>query len=169
MGLTVLLVRGTADFRKRIRGPAVTPGDEPTGRLGEWFANVRLWRPHLAIFVHRQTYLPVLVPLAPASSVVGRFGDHLEPVLQHLGVPAVAIARERSHRAEHRIAPTDDRRVVGVMTEYLRMLDWWRHDLDGIDEHNVLDLSLKLASTPVRASKPRAGWPDRDMLDLMDQ
>lgn len=169
MGLTVLVVRGTADFRKRVRGPALAAHEEPTGRVGEWFANVRLWRPHLAIFVHRRTYLPVLVPLAPASSVIERFGEHLETMLQHLGVPATAIARERGHRAEHRIAPTDDRRVVGVMTEYLRILDWWRQDVGGIDQHNMLDLSLKLASTPVRASKPRASWPDRDVLELMSE
>lgn len=163
----MLVIRGTADFRSRVRGPALGDREEPTGALGDWFAKIRLWRPHLAVFVHRETYLPVLVPLAPASKVVDRFGEHLDSLLLALHAPPAVVAQQRSHRAEHHLAPTDDRSVVGVMNENLRMLDWWRHDLGAIDDTNVRELSLELPTKPVRAGSRTATWPDRAALTLL--
>ena len=34
--------------------------------LGDWYANVLFWRPQVALFVNAATFIPVLMPLAPA-------------------------------------------------------------------------------------------------------
>lgn len=163
-----VVIRGTAEFRKRVRAQPLADGEGATGDLGEWFANVRLWRPHLAIFVHARTYLPVLIGLSPATSVIERFGAQLDAMLLELGAPAESVARQQAHRSDMRIAASNDRSVVGVMNEYVKMVDWWRHDLGGINEHNTLSVSLRLASTPVRAGSQQATWPDRAVLDLLE-
>ena len=161
-----LVIRGTAAFRKRVpdRSPA---GGEALGALGEWFANVRLWRPHLAIFVHRETYLPVLVDLAPASTVIVRFAEQMERVLLELGVPADAVDRHRVDPTDARVEPTKDRSVVGVMNEYVKMLDWWRHDAGPITGDTAVRFSVELAQTPVRAGSPSATWPDEAVHRLL--
>jgi hypothetical protein len=54
--------------------------------LGDWYANVLFWRPHVALFVNATTFVPVLIPLAPTSGVVTRFPVAMAKVLGALGL-----------------------------------------------------------------------------------
>lgn len=56
-----------------------------TTTLGNGYAKVLLWKPQLALLVNERTLLPVLMPLAPASTLAARFPDALVAVLGHLG------------------------------------------------------------------------------------
>lgn len=50
-------------------------------------------RPQVALFVNERTFLPLLVPLAPATTLLNRFPDELSVMLRALGVSAAFIAK----------------------------------------------------------------------------
>jgi hypothetical protein len=45
---------------------------ESTTLLGEWYATALFWRPQVALLVNEPTLLPVLIPLAPGTTVPAR-------------------------------------------------------------------------------------------------
>lgn len=163
----MIVIRGTAAFRSRVDGAPLGEGDEPTGVLGEWFANIKLWRPQVALFVHRTTFLPVVLPLAPATGVLERFGQHLDELLRALGVPGPTIAAERAQRDAVRIAPTDDRTVLGVLNEYVQHLEWHRRDLGRLGPDDMSRASLRLAGMVVGPLRDRGSTPDRAVAALL--
>ncbi len=59
-----------------------TEDNRSTTRLGDWHANVLFWRPQVAMFVSETTLLPVLVPFAPATTLIDRFPTALLTHLQ---------------------------------------------------------------------------------------
>ena len=59
-------VRGTKKFLDRVGRPIADPPSSTTV-LGDWYANVLFWRPQVALFVNATTFVPVLIPLAPAA------------------------------------------------------------------------------------------------------
>ena len=63
----MIVVRGTKKFLDRVGRPDTSY--ESSTSLGDWYANALFWRPQVALFVNAQTLFPVLVALAPASSV----------------------------------------------------------------------------------------------------
>jgi hypothetical protein len=54
--------------------------------LGDWYGTVLLWRPQVVLLVNEQALFPVLVPLAPAASLPGRFPAALGETLATVGV-----------------------------------------------------------------------------------
>jgi hypothetical protein len=113
----MLVVHGTKKFRDRVGGSADRPG-EPLTALGRWYATVLSWRPRqLALFVHDSTLLPVLMPLAPAATVLARFPDRLAEILELHDVPRPVIGREIAALTPCCVTPTASRSIVGVMNE----------------------------------------------------
>lgn len=45
-----------------------------------------LWKPQVALFVNEESLLPMLLPFAPAASVLDRFGSGLEALLDAHGL-----------------------------------------------------------------------------------
>lgn len=69
----VVIVRGTKKVLDRIGGVTAPEGDRSTTRLGDWYVNVLFWKPQVALLVNEATLLPVLVPFAPANTLLARF------------------------------------------------------------------------------------------------
>lgn len=142
----VLVVHGTKKFRDRVgagNGDAV--GDAGSA-LGRWYATVLAWRPRrLGLFVHDTTLLPVLMPLAPAATVLARFPDRLAEVLEIHGISRSTIDHEIAALTPQSLTKTANRSLVGVMNEFAHLTAAWR-DLDGHDDLD--DLSLRLARVP---------------------
>ena len=65
---------------------------------------------------------------------------------------------------EVRVAPTADRSSVGVLNEFARLADWHRTDID-----DLLDLSLRLATSPLGPLYRRRISPDRELAALINQ
>src|SRR5207237_4898970 len=82
----VLVVHGTKKFLDRAGRPTVEPGEPSTAQLGSWYATVLFWKPQVALFVNETTLLPLLMPFAPAATVLARFPAALERVLAAHGV-----------------------------------------------------------------------------------
>ena len=93
--------------RKTETAPATTT-------LGDWYATVLSGRPRVALFVNEPTRLPVLVPLAPAKPLVGRFVADLGTVFAYLGLDPRFIDAELAELTAYRWGKTTNRSVVGT-------------------------------------------------------
>lgn len=144
----MFVVRATKKLRDRLGPVTLQPGDAPTARLGEWYATVWFWKPQLALFVNEATLLPVVMPLAPAATLLRRFPDHLRQVLVAHDVPPAFITDELAHMREARLAPTASRSVLGIMNEFTFMAENARADSLPFDPTDLMTLSKWLANTP---------------------
>jgi hypothetical protein len=114
----VLIVHGTRKFLDRVGRPTAMPDEQSTKSLGDWYATAILWRPQVALFVNETTLLPVLLPLAPAASVVDRFRASVAEVLRAHGISRSFVEAEVAQMSDHRLATTKNRSVVGIMNEF---------------------------------------------------
>src|SRR4051794_2014649 len=121
--LLVIVVHGTRAFRDRVPGPAAGPGETSTTVLGDWYATVLRWRRPAALLVNELTLLPLVMPLAPAKTLLHRLPDGLAELLSAHGVPAALIEAEHAEALDHRVAPTANRSLVGVMNEFPYLAD----------------------------------------------
>lgn len=156
----MLVVRGTKKLRDRVKGPAAGDDDLSSGVLGDWFATALFWKPQVALVVNARTFLPVFVPLAPAGKLLDRLPDEIARILALHGVEPGVIEAEREAMAEVRIAPTNDRSVVGVMTEFAFLGEHWF-------EGDLTALSLRMAGTPVGPLRSGDRFPDRALAALV--
>ncbi|WP_069265517.1 DUF6933 domain-containing protein [Paraburkholderia nodosa] len=134
----------THKLLKRLKSDMVEAGSSTT-KLGNWYATVLPWRPQVALLVNEQTLLPVLMPLAPAATLTARFPAALAQILAPHGVPRSFIDSEVSEMQVVKYTKTQNRSVVGIMTEFARLAEAYRAD-DKPTE--LIELSLKLACTP---------------------
>lgn len=141
----MLVVHGTRKFLERVRGPLGEPGTRSTTVLGSWYATVLFWKPQVAFFVNEKTLLPLLVPLAPASSLLDRFPSNLGELLEPHGVASSFIAEELARIDETYLAKTNNRSVLGSMNDFAYLA---RVHGETAAARDPLALSLRLAETP---------------------
>ena len=113
--------------------------------LGNWYATVLFWKPQLALLVNERTLLPVLMPLAPASTMTERFPAELAAALSRHGATQAFIEREVAAMAEVTVAKTANRSVVGTMNEFSFLAAGYREYLE---TSNLASLAMRLAGTP---------------------
>ncbi len=159
-------LRATQKLRTRLKQPLVDPAPEATTVLGDWYANVLLWRPQAVLLVSERTLLPVVMPLAPASSLAPRFNDALRVVLAAHGAPAEFIAAEIAEMSDVAYARTASRSILGVMNDMVLMA---KHVPEHMSPQRQVELSLWLAQSPFRPLYPSHGSPDRELGALIDE
>lgn len=161
----MLVVRGTKKLRDRVRGPVASPDDSSSTVLGDWFATALFWKPQAALLVNQRTFLPVFVELAPAATLLDRIPDAIDAILRRHGVEEGFLAAEREAMGEVRIAPTNDRSVVGVMTGFALHAEQLQkrgfRDLEALS----LRLSATLLGPLMKGDGP--GSPDRALTALV--
>jgi hypothetical protein len=157
----LLVLRGTKKFRDRVKGPVATAGDESTGALGDWFVTTLPWRPQVALAVNERTYLPVFMPLAPAKQLLNRLPSEIARILELHNVGRQFIDKELAAMAEMRIAPTNDRSVVGVMNLFAA-------DGAHMFEGDLTTLSMKCANSPLAPLRASSGNPAAALTALVD-
>jgi hypothetical protein len=160
----VLVVHGTKKFLDRVGSASAPPDEMSTTRLGAWYATVLLWRPQVALFVNETTFLPVLMPLAPAATLLQRFPATLGRVLTAHGIAPSAIEAERAEMKHVALATTKNRSVVGVMNEFSYLAGAYREGIDGLDE-----LSVRLARTPCGPLSATHVFPDRALTAAFEE
>lgn len=127
-----MVIRGTKKLLDRVGKPSVLDV-ESTGVMGDWYANALFWRPQVALFVNERTFLPVLLPLAPAVSVTARFPPVFAQVARRLGVIPERLNEQLGEMSEHVLARTASRVVLGVMNGYAQLADQYRWTEDEVD------------------------------------
>ncbi|MGF6213428.1 DUF6933 domain-containing protein [Comamonas sp. 4034] len=150
----------TQKLLDRIRPLVTDPTPVSGGILSNWYATALFWKPQLALLVHEETLLPVLVPLAPASSLAERFPAHLAAVLYALDVDASFVAVQVAAMGEVQYAKTSSRSVLGIMNQFSYLAEGYREYLETTD---LLELSLKLAHVPCSPLYKRETFPDREL------
>jgi hypothetical protein len=158
----MLVVRATRKLLGRIGPPGLEDGEQSDTLLGQWYATALFWRPQVALFVNGPTLLPVLVPLAPATTLLARFPECVAAVLAERSAPKTIIDDEVRRMGERRIAKTDDRSVTGVMTEFARLAEIFRRD-----DQELPDLAARLADVPCSPLYKRHVSPDREFDALL--
>ena len=90
----MLIVRATRKLLGRLGPITAEAGQRSTTLLGDWYATAWFWRPRVALLVSETTLLPVLMPLAPAATLLQRVGLQLAAVLAAHHTPAEFIDAE---------------------------------------------------------------------------
>jgi len=135
----------TKTLINRIKPTIAASLSPPTTALGNWYATVLFWKPQVALLVNGQTLLPVLMPLAPASTLSARFPGELAAVLGRHGVNRSTVERETRAMADVAFTKTANRSVVGTMNEFAFLAEGDREHLETVD---LMILSMRLADTP---------------------
>jgi hypothetical protein len=144
--LHMFVLRCTKKLMRRLTPPRKLPRALPTTTcLGDWIATlVMIDRRPIVLAVSHLTLLPVLVPLAPARTLILRVPDAIEEMLTRVGVDHDAIVEERRAMSYSILAPvsTPDQVVMGSLSDYVRSLD------NRPQESSLIELERMLAITP---------------------
>ena len=165
----MFIVRATKKLRDRLGPLTFQSGERSTTLLGDWYATAWLWRPQVALFVSEATLFPVLVPLAPAATLLKRFPDHLCQALSSQGVSPAFIDQELAETRDARLAPTANRSLLGIMNEFTFLAEHTRNRAEALDATGLAELSGWLASTPCSPLYKRHVSPDRELRALAEQ
>lgn len=162
----MVIVRATQKLLQRLGRATVADWEESTTLLGDWYATLLPWRPRqVALLVSEHTLLPLLMPLAPAATLLDRLPDHAGAVLDAHGAPERLIAAETEHMRQRRLAPTANRSVVGSMNEFAFLADVYRTEYPA--DPDLLELSLRLSTVPCGPLHARHISPDRELAALL--
>lgn len=150
--LDVFVLRCTLKLLERM-GHAVAKSEAPrsTARLGDWTANVLVSREsgkvqsrskQLVLAVSNVTLLPVLLHAAPFKTVPSRLPEAVGQMLRALRIEPQSISSELAAMNECIVAPTNDRRVLGSMNDFDRMLEAY------LDGRPLVQVALHLSEAP---------------------
>ena len=162
----MFVVRGTKKFLDRAGKVETADERPPTTVLGDWYATVWFWRPQVALFVNDRTLLPVLIPMAPAATIVQRFVAGMLDTFRDYGLDPRFVEAEVEQMTAHRLAKTASRSVLGVMNEFKIMADDY---LQRADDVELDELALWLAQTPCGPLYKRHVSPDRELRAVVDE
>ncbi len=150
--------------------PEISPGGQSDTVLGRWYATALFWKPQIALLVSERTLLPVLMPLAPATTLARRFPAQLALVLKEHGIAADFIAQEVWRMGNVHYAKTTNRSVVGFLNEFLRQAEFWlgAYGYEKGDDDDLLAISAKLAETPCSPLYKGPVSPDKALHELVN-
>jgi hypothetical protein len=160
----VFTLRCTARLleRSKVSPNAITRAS--TNRLGDWYANViHVGRLQLVIAVSEKTFLPLVVPAAPIAGLVGRHRAALVDGLRALGIGAHHIDIEVAAMTEVAYGKTANRQVVGIMTDFARMLPYFMDDA-----RDLLEVAMQLGRTPLSPLFKTTVSPDATTIALFN-
>ena len=160
----MLIVRATKKLLDRIGPPSLGEGEQSTTRMGQWDATAMFWKPQVALFVNEPALLPVLMPLAPAATLLARFPGQVAAVLAAHQTPDAVIGEELRQMRVRRLAKTANRSVAGIMNEFTFLAETDRGDTPVPD---LMALAMRLATTPCGPLYSKHVTPDRELDALL--
>lgn len=163
----MLTVHATKKLAQRIGGFTKDAPPSDGQPLTTWYATAIFWRPQVALFVDEHTFVPVLLPLAPASTVLGRFPHALAETLAAHEAPADFIASTLDQIGDHvACLPTASRSTLGVVNEFVRHAGYALEDAGG--DIDLVGLAVWLADMPMSPLYKRHISPDRELVALIE-
>lgn len=161
----MVIVRATRKLLQRLGPVTAIEEQRSTSLLGDWYATLLPWRPRqVALMVSQSTLLPVLMPLAPAATLLDRFPEHLAAVLRAHNVPETVVRQEAAETADYTLSITASRSLTGSMNEFAYLAQ--AHRVADRDP-DLLALSLQLATVPCGPLYARHVSPDRELAALV--
>lgn len=160
----MIRIRATKRLLDRLQRARLDEQDLLVSPLGDWYATVVFTRPQVALFVNELTFLPILIPLAPAESLIQRFPQAIESTLRAYGLRGDFIGEVVRGSGSVELGKTASRSLLGVMNEYVQMMR--RFDFDAGNDGDRLLMAHRLAETPTSPLFSREGSPDRELMAL---
>lgn len=141
----------TKKLLARQPGPAGDAADGFSSVLGDWHANI-IWlaRSPFILFANNQTLLSFLLPGKNVSQILPLFRHRVLERLVEIGVSPSDIERERAAITVIRVAPTNNRSVLGSLNDMAQHCKWKVED-DG--ELNIPNIERYLMEMPFQAIK----------------
>ncbi len=125
--------------------PNVRAGTSP---LGDWYVNlVATVGGGAFLFMNEQSLLAVVVPRG-TPDLLNVFIARVANVLSMIGVPNARIEHELVHFQEARVAPTNSKRLLGVLNDLALHLQLAVEDATPQDKLSLSDFELELATMP---------------------
>jgi hypothetical protein len=142
----MVVFRCTRKLLRHLQNEHVREPPTSTTRLGDWYASLLVMRrQHLVLAASGVTLLPVLVAAAPYKTLIDRFAEATGHVLRALNVEEAKVIVEEKAMRECLVTTTNDRRVLGSMNDFMRMLDAY------LDDRTLTEVALHLAEAPCSA------------------
>ncbi len=141
----MLLYRCTRKLLTKIK-PTANVIPSSTTRLGDWYVDYIYSRPfHLALFTSEHSLLPVITPAAPIATLFPRFEESLRQILQAIAIKESIINREISLMKDFAVTKTNNRRVIGTMTDFKYQISLYEYD---DTQQSLFWLSMQIAEMP---------------------
>jgi hypothetical protein len=151
-------LHATKKLLDRVKQPIEPPVAEPSTVLGNWYGTALFWKPQVALLVNERTLYPVLMPLAPAGTLLRRMPDAVRHAWEMADIDPSFIGAETTAMIEGRYAKTASRSVLGVMNEFAYLAGVYRHHQD-----DLAVIGIRVAQTPTRPLYASHGAPDREL------
>ncbi len=152
----MFVLRCTRQLYQRIEPWAAPEREAPTAsttKLGDWAASIVIVRrERLVLAVSYATLFPVLLPMASATTLLSRFPGVVGQTLRALGVRRHTVATEVAAMAECTVTGPGDRRMLGSVADFTRLLDGY------LDGRPLVDVALRMAEAPcerLEMARPR--------------
>lgn len=161
----MIVIRATQRLLKNSGIKPAAEAPETTAALGDWFATsmVLPGRRPVVLYVSSGTLLAVLVPGRVIHTTIPGFRNRLPALLDQLGLPGEWIDRVMGEAAEHVIARTNSRRMLGIMNDIVASMPFYA-------EETLDELELRLADTPYSApERPGYIFPRTALANLAGQ
>lgn len=139
----MFVLHATKKLLGRIAQSTACSEASTTTRMGDWTANLFfIGRQQIVLGVNNKTLLPVLLPIAPNKTFLSRFVEGVGEMLMALGIDRQEVLAEMAAMGECIVAPTTDRRVLGTINDFGRMLEAY------LDGRPMPEVALHLAEAP---------------------
>ena len=113
----------------------------------------------MALFVNETTLFPGPFPFAPSKTMIDRFPASLAAVVDAFGADTEFTDREIEQMNEHRLSKTVNRSTVGMLNEFAFLAGVHTRSTGAGD---LINMSLRLSTTPCGPLSKRLGFPDRE-------
>ncbi|MCX6125031.1 MAG: hypothetical protein NTV34_09845 [Proteobacteria bacterium] len=134
----------TEKVRRRLKKPMDQYSQDHSSSLGNWYVNLLfVRRKHMLLIVSEKTLLPVIMPAKFLSEFPNRFPDALSDVLIGIGIGHEKIQKELSTLTDWRLCKTVDRRILGSMNDFSKLLRAYYDDVTPLSK-----LALRMGITP---------------------
>ena len=154
----------------RYLGSAAPLTGPPDTALGDWFVNrFVVEKQPLLILVSSASLLAILEPARNVRSLPERLSEIVHRRLQRLGVADELIQAEIEAIGEVRVAPTNDRSVLGTMVDFVHALRYYAAPLESWNEGAFATLEGKLERMPCRVTRRESEtiWPCQQATELL--
>jgi hypothetical protein len=144
----MVVLRCTQKLLVRLKRADVSPGQESTTRLGDWYGNIlRIGRQQHLLFISEHSRLPVIIPIREARRLETIFSDAVCAALSAVGVVSDDIADERSRMSAITFGKTRNRSLLGTLNDFAFMAQYGNGQQQ--EPERPEDLMRFLARTPI--------------------
>lgn len=164
----MVCLRATKRVLTRLPATSESAGHSDTA-LGDWYVNrIVVDRRPLLLLLSSRSYLAILAPARDVASLPTRLPGLVAARLRRLDADASLIAKEYRAMEPVVVGPTTERRVVGMMVDFAKMIPYYL-DVGSWDAASLLEVERKLEDNPCHAGRPmdQTIWPARKTLELL--